>query len=932
MADSTVSNFAPEFGSLVNPLVQGALGAYGRPAVDQAATADRPFIAGAIPGLTPQQKGALNWTNTLTTRPIDTTAQRNMVYQGTRPTTRVATGAFDTRAGLRAANPYDELVRQRAMTDFDEQASQASARRAAQQIGTRGLGTKTGLANAQFGRDMERQRGDLNSQLLQRGFETGRQQYNADQTRALQAAMGNQNASGRDRALSLQGSNQLQALENFERSAMAQNAGALQGMGSMVAGREQAVADYPWNQVNRLRSVLSGTGQQQSQGSAPWWQTAAGLAGTGASILGQTGAFGSGGWLGNLFSSGAGSGLAAGGGSMLNGIASGAGFADGGYVDDGDDDSRGAFAFDYDDDDPDPDGEVIDAEFAEVAPGEDYAGGQDKEPDGGGEDGVVYEEGGGDEPQLEGAEAMPALGALAPPAAPASPQQGALQAPGLAGKLPTSGYTQAQLQAALAAAAPRAQANPGSTSADAIASLLLGIGGANTRDFGRALAAGGQNMQATLAARKRQDQINEQARQRAALAEAKTISDQMGKDRDIQGKGMIAEAGNIASMDREIRRLEAQEKQGTLNRAGRIELAKLQDAAAMERTRLKAAVTQAGIERWSPDPANPRVLVSNHGNRKANPGTGEGFSGNAVEAQAMNIVTDYQSKKSKGEKTTPEEDYRFALAKRHLEMPTVVGNPNVGFTEVQRPEVPAFPQRTAAPTPTATPGAPAAPPPSPAAAAAEAAGFVRGGDGQYYVPGAGGTAPAPSTAQAAPAAPPAAVMPAAPAAQATAPKPTQTAAPGGAGVRQIAAGENKPTDGEKNEYAKKTTLFANIESSLDRYENMLRKEGASPLGAIGFTTPANARMQTAYTDLMIEMKNLFELGALNGPDFAIMQATLQNPATVRGVQLGAEGLGGQLGLIREKLTSARRNLEKSYPGASNAARAQNATSDPLGIR
>lgn len=577
MADSTVSKFAPEFGSLVNPLVQGALGAYGRPAVDQAATADRPFIAGAIPGLTPQQKGALNWTNTLTTRPIDTTAQRNMVYQGTRPTTRVATGAFDTRAGLRAANPYDELVRKRAMTDFDEQASQASARRAAQQIGTRGLNTKTGLGNAQFGRDMERQRGDLNSQLLQRGFETGRQQYNADQTRALQAAMGNQNASGRDRALSLQGSNQLQALENFERSAMAQNAGALQGMGSMVAGREQAVADYPWNQVNRLRSVLSGTGQQSNAAGAPWWQTAAGLAGTGASILNSTGAFGNNRWLGNLFSSGAGSGAASAGTSLLDGIASGAGFADGGYVDD-EDEPRGAFDFQYDDDEEDdpvaeqPD--VIDTDYWEV--------GALPAPDGGGEDGVVYEEGGGaDEPVI-----AEQGGALAPPA----PAQGALAPAGLASKLPTSGYTQAQLMAALEAAKPRAAANQGSSSADAIASLLLGIGSAPTRDFGRAVGAGGQAMQATLAARKREDQLAEQARQKAAALEAKTISDQMGKDRDIQGKALTTEYVQSETGKRELAKLDAMAAKGELDRASAERRTALQNA-----SRERASLGSAGI-------------------------------------------------------------------------------------------------------------------------------------------------------------------------------------------------------------------------------------------------------------------------------------------------------------------------------------------------
>jgi len=628
MADSQVSNFAPEFAPLVNPLVQGALGAYGRPAVDQPATADRPFIAGAIPGLTPQQMGALNWTNTLTTRPIDTTPMRNMVRQGTQPTSRVATSAFDVNAGLRAANPYDELVRKRAMMDFDEQASQASARRAAQQVGTRSLGTKTGLANAQFSRDMERQRGDLNSQLLQRGYESGRSQYNTDQARALQAAMANQQASGRDRALSLQGANQLQNLEAFERDAMRQNAGALAGMGQMVAGREQAIADYPWNQVQRLRSVLSGTGQQTSQGSSPWWQTAAGLAGT-AGTLYNSGIFSG---LGNLFSSGAGSAAASAAPSILDGIASAAGFARGGAVDD-EDEPRGAFDFAFDDEEDEPvrdDPDVVDVEFNMLEPmdGPQGGGDDDEEPSEGGGGDDVPEEGrgfsmnAGQIPAGMGAEPPPALGALAPPAE-AAPAQGALASPGLAGRLPTSGYTREQLQAALAAAAPRATGNQTSAGMDALSALLLGIGAAPTKDFGRALAAGGQNMTAVLNARKRDDALREQARQKAAALEAKTISDQLGKDRDASAKALTTEYVQSETGKREMAKLEAQEKQGTLSRENAVKLAEMRTQAQLAAANIGAGATLGAAKIRAAAEGGPTAVQRDAISMGLKPGTPE---------------------------------------------------------------------------------------------------------------------------------------------------------------------------------------------------------------------------------------------------------------------------------------------------------------------
>lgn len=569
MADSQVSNFAPEYASLVPYVTQGALEAYQRPA------------SAAIPAINPQQQGALNWTGTLTNRPIDTTPARNMVYQSQAPTSRVATGAFDTAAGLRAANPYDDLVRGRALADFDEQASTARARRAAQSVGNKSLGTKSSLANAAFDRDTDRQRGDLNSQLLQRGFETGRAQYNTDQGRALQASMSNQQASARDRQMALQGAGALQGLDNYERSAMTQNIGALQGAGSMIAGRDQAMTNYPWQQVNNLNSILQRSGSQTTQGDAPWWQTGAALAGTAATAataLANSGAFGASGWM-----------------TGANGW-----FADGGEIDD--DEPRGAFAFDYNEDD-DP---VIDAEWMEIpadeSPDDEQMMTADEGQDvmiGGGDDPMTQEPSGYQigalglsQPAETGMEAPVMDGALmtgSPMGAlgPAQPAMGAL-----ASRLPNSGYTQAHLAQAQAEMDPRARpTNRIAQGTDALAALLLGIGGANTRDFGRAVAAGGQGLAAQQAVAKKEQMLNEAARQKAAGVKAKMISDAIGKDRDLQGRGMIADAGNEASMAREIARLEAQEKQGGLNRENQEKLARLRSQATLQAAGIAANAT-----------------------------------------------------------------------------------------------------------------------------------------------------------------------------------------------------------------------------------------------------------------------------------------------------------------------------------------------------
>lgn len=67
------------------------------------------------------------------------------------------------------------------------------------------------------------------------------------------------------------------------------------------------------------------------------------------------------------------------------------------------------------------------------------------------------------------------------------------------------------------------------------------------------------------------------------------------------------------------------------------------------------------------------------------------FAGNSLDAQAYNIVTNYQQKKANGLPTTPQEDYAFTLAKQHLEAPRVVGTPETGFSQINPPALPAYP-------------------------------------------------------------------------------------------------------------------------------------------------------------------------------------------------------------------------------------------------
>lgn len=113
-----------------------------------------------------------------------------------------------------------------------------------------------------------------------------------------------------------------------------------------------------------------------------------------------------------------------------------------------------------------------------------------------------------------------------------------------------------------------------------------------------------------------------------------------------------------------------------------------------------------------------------------------------------------------------------------------------------------------------------------------------------------------------------------------------------------------PGSPAEKETRKEEYKLGGVGSALDRYRNVLKKHGAEIMPGA-----AKSELQTAYFDLMMEMKELFNLGVLQGPDLEIMQQTLTNPVTTEGKWLemtgGMEAFEGQLALVDQKLSEAR---------------------------
>jgi len=60
------------------------------------------------------------------------------------------------------------------------------------------------------------------------------------------------------------------------------------------------------------------------------------------------------------------------------------------------------------------------------------------------------------------------------------------------------------------------------------------------------------------------------------------------------------------------------------------------------------------------------------------------------------------------------------------------------------------------------------------------------------------------------------------------------------------------------------------------------------------------------------LKNLYELGALAGPDMALLERQMTNPASFKGWLTSAGGFNEQIQVIEDMLNRAEENLSSSY--------------------
>lgn len=123
-------------------------------------------------------------------------------------------------------------------------------------------------------------------------------------------------------------------------------------------------------------------------------------------------------------------------------------------------------------------------------------------------------------------------------------------------------------------------------------------------------------------------------------------------------------------------------------------------------------------------------------------------------------------------------------------------------------------------------------------------------------------------------------------------------------------GNEKKVVGEKPS-AQKLKILENkpklnmMLGNLNRYRSKLSDLATTTQasGAVGIPTAEASKVSAMAEKLRLDIKNLYELGALVGGDFQILDNLLTSPTSSQGVMMGSDGLIAQLSELEETLVS-----------------------------
>jgi hypothetical protein len=169
-------------------------------------------------------------------------------------------------------------------------------------------------------------------------------------------------------------------------------------------------------------------------------------------------------------------------------------------------------------------------------------------------------------------------------------------------------------------------------------------------------------------------------------------------------------------------------------------------------------------------------------------------------------------------------------------------------------------------------------------------------------------------------------------------------APGGTAVPVMGAGGEQLLSGKEAPaaFSEATKKLNNLKGNISAYRTEIESnktvfpsEVPLPFGArIPLPTGSDtARLRGKYQSLLMGVKDLYELGALTGPDMGIISEQLTNPASFSGMFTSRDAMKEQIKILEDMSLRAEENLSSTYkrklPAASTAGIKPAAAAAPM---
>jgi hypothetical protein len=145
----------------------------------------------------------------------------------------------------------------------------------------------------------------------------------------------------------------------------------------------------------------------------------------------------------------------------------------------------------------------------------------------------------------------------------------------------------------------------------------------------------------------------------------------------------------------------------------------------------------------------------------------------------------------------------------------------------------------------------------------------------------------------------------------------------GTGLSRPAATINgQPLAGKLPEAARKQISGIDaLGAAIDDYRAQLKK-----WGAVDIARPdARAAMGTAYNNMMLQAKEAYNLGVLNGPDYSILTSVVTDPTTLKGAITSNGAMDQQASELDRLMQRTRSAVAGKRPGSAQPAQGGNLT-------